>query len=211
MADLILFDLDGTLTDPEEGITNSVVYALKTYGIEETNANCRRFIGPPLGPELQKVYGLDPRESVLRFREYFEVKGIYENKLYPDTIRVLETLKKAGKTLAVATSKPEVSAEIVLKHFGIRQYFDGVFGASLDESKVHKADIIQEALDAFPGQSAIMIGDREHDILGAKAHGLPSIGVLSGFGSRQELEDAGADIIVNSLADTLPCLLDEKS
>ena len=148
---------------------------------------------------------------MLRFREYFEVKGIYENKLYPDTIQVLETLKKAGKTLAVATSKPEVSAEIVLKHFGIRQYFDGVFGASLDESKVHKADIIQEALDAFPGQSAIMIGDREHDILGAKAHGLPSIGVLSGFGSRQELEDAGADIIVNSLADTLPCLLDEKS
>lgn len=211
MADLILFDLDGTLTDPEEGITNSVVYALKTYGIEETHANCRRFIGPPLGPELQKVYGLDPRESVLRFREYFEDKGIYENKLYPDTIQVLETLKKAGKTLAVATSKPEVSAEIVLKHFGIRQYFDGVFGASLDESKVHKADIIQEALDAFPGQSAIMIGDREHDILGAKAHGLPSIGVLSGFGSRQELEDAGADIIVNSLADTLPCLLDEKS
>ncbi len=211
MADLILFDLDGTLTDPEEGITNSVVYALKPYGIEETNANCRRFIGPPLGPELQKVYGLDPRESVLRFREYFEDKGIYENKLYPDTIQVLETLKKAGKTLAVATSKPEVSAEIVLKHFGIRQYFDGVFGASLDESKVHKADIIQEALDAFPGQSAIMIGDREHDILGAKAHGLPSIGVLSGFGSRQELEDAGADIIVNSLADTLPCLLDEKS
>ena len=207
MASLILFDLDGTLTDPEEGITNSVVYALKTYGIKETPANCRRFIGPPLGPELQKVYGVDPRESVLRFREYFEERGIFENVIYPDTEAVLQRLKSAGKKLAVATSKPEVFAEKVLEHFGIRKYFDGVFGATLDESRVQKPEIIHEALNAFPGLDAVMVGDRMHDIQGAKASHIPSVGLLSGFGSRQELEEAGADHIVSSLTDTLPLLL----
>lgn len=208
MADLILFDLDGTLTDPETGITNSVVHALRYYGIEEDPKNCRRFIGPPLGPELQKVYGVDPVESVLHFREYFEDKGIYENVLYPDTIRVLEALKAAGKTLAVATSKPEVFARRVLAHFGIDQYFSAVCGASLDESKVQKPEIIAEALAQFPGRSAIMVGDRKHDIEGAKANGIPSVGLLSGFGSRQELEAAGADHIADSLTDALGVLLD---
>lgn len=207
MADLILFDLDGTLTDPEEGITNSVVHALQTYGIQESPSRCRRFIGPPLGPELQAVYGVDPVESVLRFREYFEQKGIYENKLYPDTVSVLKALREAGKTLVVATSKPLVFAERILNHFGIRQYFDGVFGATLDESKVLKSEIIADALAAFETRPAIMVGDRLHDIQGAAENGIPSVGLLSGFGSRQELESAGVDYIRTSLTDALDLLL----
>ena len=207
MVDLILFDLDGTLTDPEEGITNSVVYALQTYGIQESPSRCRRFIGPPLGPELQAVYGVDPVESVLRFREYFEQKGIYENKLYPDTVSVLKALKEAGKTLVVATSKPQVYAERILDHFDLRQYIDGVFGATLDESKVLKSEIIADALAAFDQRPVVMVGDRLHDIHGAAENGIPSVGLLSGFGSRQELESAGADYIRSSLTDALDLLL----
>lgn len=211
MTDLILFDLDGTLTDPEEGITNSVVHALKQYGIQEDPKNCRRFIGPPLGPELQKVYGVDPVDSVLKFREYFEHRGIYENELYPDTVASLERLKAAGKTLAVCTSKPEIYAGQVLEHFGIRKYFDGVFGATLDESRVLKADIIQDALSTLKTKKAVMIGDRLHDVEGAHANGIPAIGLLSGFGSVEELQKAGADHITSNLTEATDLILQEQN
>jgi phosphoglycolate phosphatase len=196
--DGILFDLDGTLTDPEAGITHSVVYALKKYGIEEKPENCRRFIGPPLGPELASVHGVDPKESVLFFREYFEKQGIFENELYVQTVPVLTALKAMGIPLYVATSKPQLYAKQVLDHFDLNQYFDEVAGASLDESLVEKADIIHGLLENKTG-TFLMVGDRKHDIEGAKANGILSAGVLSGFGSEGELKEAGADFILKDL------------
>lgn len=200
MNELILFDLDGTLTDSSEGITKSVVYALKQFGIDEKPENCLRFVGPPLGPELHKVYGIDPDKGVLAFREYFEKQGIYENKLYPNTLETLKKLKENGHTLCVATSKPEVMARRVIAHFGLDKYIEKVYGASLDEKKSAKADIIQEALDDHPGMSAVMVGDRMHDIIGAKKCGIFSIGIPSGFGEPDELEKAGADIVLRDIS-----------
>lgn len=202
MFDTVLFDLDGTLSDSSLGITNAIVYALKKYGIEEKHENCLRFIGPPLGPELQKVYGLkDPKEAVDFFREYYADKGWHENELYPGIKEVLKDLKNQGKTLLVATSKPEFFAKQILKHFGIFNYFDGVFGASMDESKVHKDEIIEEALSSVNYNKAIMVGDREHDVLGAHKNNIPCAGVLYGFGSKEELENAKADYIIANIQD----------
>lgn len=202
MFDTILFDLDGTLSDSSLGITNAIVYALKKYGIEEKHENCLRFIGPPLGPELQKVYGLkDPKEAVDFFREYYGDKGWKENELYPHIKEVLKDLKNQGKTLLVATSKPEFYAKKILEHFGILPYFDGVFGASLDESKVSKDEIIEEALSSVNYKKAIMVGDREHDVIGAHKNHIPCVGVLYGFGNKKELEAAKADYIINKIVD----------
>lgn len=203
MKKLILFDLDGTLTDPSEGITKSIVYALKHYGIEEKPENCLKYIGPPLGPALEEDYGVPGAAAVQKFRERFEKKGIYENILFEETIPVLAELKKRGHILCLATSKPQFMAERVLSIFGLTKYFDGVYGATADESKVTKADIIHDALAAHPGLEAFMIGDRKHDIKGAKANGITSIGIHSGFGDPDELEKAGADIVLDNLTGLL--------
>lgn len=199
MKKLILFDLDGTLTDPSEGITKSVVYALKQYGIEEKPENCLKYIGPPLGDALHADYGVPGYEAVLKYREYFEKQGIYENVLYDATVPVLTELKRRGHVLCLATSKPRPMAVKVLEIFHLTDFFDGVYGATLDETHVTKADIIQDALAAYPGLPAIMVGDRKHDIEGAKANGIVSAGIHSGFGEPDELEKAGADYILDSL------------
>ncbi|HEM4767861.1 TPA: HAD family hydrolase [Streptococcus suis] len=213
MYQTILFDLDGTLTDSGQGILNSVAYALEKMGIEEPDtANLNRFIGPPLYESFSRFYQLSPEDTqsaVDAFRVYFKEKGMFENQLYPGIIPLLEELRTAGKTLVIATSKPEIFAKQILEHFGIAHYFDVIAGASLDSSRISKADVIGHAinqLEAFP-KHAVMIGDREHDIEGARRHQLPAIGVLYGYGSKQEFEKAGATMIVETVQDLKKVLL----
>ncbi|HEL2441153.1 TPA: HAD family hydrolase [Streptococcus suis] len=213
MYQTILCDLDGTLTDSGQGILNSVAYALEKMGIEELDtANLNRFIGPPLYESFSRFYQLSPEDTqsaVDAFRVYFKEKGMFENQLYPGIIPLLEELRTAGKTLVIATSKPEIFAKQILEHFGIAHYFDVIAGASLDSSRISKADVIGYAinqLEAFP-KHAVMIGDREHDIEGARMHQLPAIGVLYGYGSKQEFEKAGATMIVETVQDLKRVLL----
>lgn len=207
MYQTILFDLDGTLTDSGQGIINSVAYALDQMGIEEPDlASLQRFIGPPLYESFARFYQLNPADTqaaVDAFRVYFKEKGIFENQLYDGVIPLLEALTEAGKTLAIATSKPEVFAKQILEYFGIAHYFDVIAGASLDSSRIRKSDVITYALAQldYDPQTSIMVGDREHDIEGAKANQLDSIGVLYGYGNRQELEKAGATMIAETLLD----------
>ena len=196
--DSFFFDLDGTLTDSGPGILNAIVYALDTYGISVPDKNSLRpFVGPPLHESFQQFYGFDREkslEAVGRFREYYNVTGIFENSVYPGIPELLESLRAAGKTLLVATSKPETAARRVLEHFGLQQYFHGVTGATADSSLVKKADIIAHMLreQRLRGGDVLMVGDREHDVLGARANGMDCLGVLWGYGSREELLSAGA-------------------
>lgn len=209
----VLFDLDGTLTDPGEGITNSVAYALKKFGIEvKDTATLYKFIGPPLQESFEKYYGLseaDAKLAIQYYREYYKPKGIYENHLYDGIEEMLFSLKERGKKLLVATSKPEAFAVEILKYFHIYEYFDFVGGASMDEKRVKKAEIIEYVRNCckIPDVSAaVMIGDREHDIFGAKENQMDSIGVLYGYGDRPELENAGASYLAEGVKDILELL-----
>lgn len=204
----ILFDLDGTLTDPAIGITNSVMYALEKYGIEVSDrSELYKFIGPPLGDSFENYYGFSKEESKMAveyYREYYRDKGIFENLVYDGLEDLLKTLKDNSKILIVATSKPEVFAKQILEHFNIAKYFTYIAGSNLDGTRVKKYEVIKYALEScniIDLAKAIMIGDREHDIIGAKEAGINSIGVLFGYGDRNELEKAGADIIVETVSD----------
>lgn len=212
MYHYILFDLDGTLTDPKEGITNSVAYALKYYGIIENPDKLVPFIGPPLHESFMVYYGFEEdkaMEAVEKYREYFADRGIFENKLYLGTETLLKTLKAEGKKLALATSKPQVFAQQILEHFHIDSYFDVVAGSNLDGSRTKKSEVIEEVFARFAALNGqlpdkteyVMVGDRLHDIEGAKAAGIESIGVTFGYGGRKELSEAGADFIADSFAE----------
>ena len=210
MYDYLFFDLDGTLTDPGMGITNSVAYALKKWNIEaESRESLYRFIGPPLADSFQQYYGFTPEDSLKAvddYREYFRDKGLYENEVYEGVEDLLKELRARGKKLAVATSKPEVFAVRILKHFGLDGYFDVIAGATMDSSRSKKADVIawaMECLGEVDLSRSVMIGDREHDVLGAKQVGMDSIGVLFGYGDRAEHEKAGATWIAETVADIL--------
>lgn len=203
---IYLFDLDGTLTDPGVGITNSVMYALDKFGIHETDrANLYKFIGPPLLDSFQMFYGMAPdqaEQAVAAYREYFSVTGLFENQVYDGIPELLQALREKGKTLVLATSKPEIYAVRILEKFDLAKYFHFVGAASLDSSRSQKADVIRHALhlcgDPAP-DTVVMIGDRKHDIVGAIKNGIESIGVLYGYGDRPELEQAGADAIALSV------------
>ncbi len=284
--DILLFDLDGTLTDPMVGITKSVQYALRHYGIiEEDLTRLIPFIGPPLRDSFQKYYGFSKEqasEGVLVYREYFSEKGIFENKEIPGIREMLEALNAQGKKLYVATSKPEVYAKKILEYFSLDHFFTFIGGADFGETRVNKADVIRYVLEktglccpdkeeadrseraelakntdtaeaaegtntaersktaegtntaerseaakgtntkekSKPAEGTdtskrtelrkkkiVMIGDREHDILGAKENGIQSVGVLFGYGSRRELEEAGADRIAETVEDLIHSLL----
>ena len=205
---VILFDLDGTLTDPGVGITNSVAHALAKYGISvEDRAELYKFIGPPLTESFEKFYGFsseEAKQAVEYYREYYKVKGIYENSVYAGIEKLLETLNENGKTLIVATSKPEIFAKEVLRHFGLDKYFFYIAGGNLDGTRTVKAEVIDYALNAggvADKSTVVMVGDREHDIIGANKNGVDSIGVLFGYGSREELEAAGASYIAETVED----------
>ena len=206
--DVLLFDLDGTLTESGIGITRSVAYALRKHGIEETDqAKLDRFVGPPLIDSYIRWYGFTPeqaRQGVDDFREYFERQGMFENRVYDGVVPMLEGLKAAGVRCVVATSKPEQYAVQILERFGLLPYFDYVAGATMDERRTNKAEVIAYAMERItPGSRVVMVGDREHDILGAKAHGLDSVGVLYGYGSREELETSGATYIAATAEEIL--------
>ena len=203
----IFLDLDGTLTDSGEGIMNSVAYSLRKFGIEETNREkLRTFIGPPLFASYIREYGFDHEKALLAvdyYREYFAPKGIYENRPYDGIPELLDALKKDGRKLYLATSKPEPYALEIVKHFGLWQYLDGLFGSTMTEERTKKEEVVAYALEntGIDRRDVVMIGDRSHDIIGAKANGVASIGVLFGYGSREELEGAGADVIAETVDD----------
>lgn len=266
----LLFDLDGTLTDPMVGITKSVQYALRRYGIEEPElTKLTPFIGPPLRDSFMKYYQFSKEqadEAVWVYREYFAEKGIFENEELPGIRSMLERLQKAGKVLLVATSKPEKFARQILEYFQLDSYFTFIGGADMGETRVKKEDVIryvmehqwasshiclesdQQKTDAQkqdqqkadpqkPDQQkpdhqkpdeqkpdpqkkdfqavmawkaeAVMVGDREHDVIGAKINGIQSVGVLMGYGSREELELAGADRIASDAEELTRILLED--
>ena len=199
MYDTILFDLDGTLVDSGLGITNSVAYSLKRFGIEVWDrTELYRFIGPPLHESYENYYGFSPekaKEAVEVYREYYRKKGIYENKVYDGILDLLMRLYHAKKKLIVAASKPETFAKQILRHVRLEEYFSYIAGSNLDGSRTKKEEVISYALAAggvTDLKKAVMVGDREYDILGAKKAGIDGIGVLFGYGSREELCKSGA-------------------
>ena len=209
----ILFDLDGTLTDSGMGIVNSVAYSLQKKGIDvEDKVGLLKFVGPPLIESYCRYYGYSMEEAVEMvdiYREYYGTKGLYENSVYEGMEEVLKVLKERGKVLIIATSKPEEYARQIVEHYGLSKYFMYVAGSNMDETRTKKAEVIAYALESCNIQNmneVVMIGDRKHDVLGAKAMGLDSIGVLYGYGSREELEAAGADRIVESAEDLIRIL-----
>lgn len=213
----ILFDLDGTLTDPQEGITNSIKYALKHYGIVENDYNVLlSFIGPPLVDCFCEKYGFDKEtafDAVLKYREYFiEQKGMFENKVFDGTVELLESLKRNGVKCILVTSKPEPQAIEILKHFGLFKYFYDVCGASNDEKRSKKNDVLEFAINKnnIKISDAVMVGDRMFDISAANQFSMDSIGVTFGFGSRKELETAGATEIVTSMSELIGILCDTE-
>ncbi|MBR5809238.1 MAG: HAD hydrolase-like protein [Clostridia bacterium] len=214
MFDLILFDLDGTLTDPKEGITNCVKYALEHFGIEENDeATLLSFIGPPLYDSFRGLYGFsheDANLAVEKYRERFSVTGLFENRVLDGAEEILKALKEAGKTLALATSKPLVFAERIVDHYGLSKYLDFIVGADLKGGINYKDEVINEVLRiAKPDDlsKVVIIGDRKHDVLGAKKCNISSIGVKCGYAEENELEDAGADFIFKNLAEVQDFLL----
>ncbi len=205
--DYVIFDLDGTLTDNGIGITNSVTYALKKYGITPPpREELYKFVGPPLVNSFMEYYGLTPENAqkcVLYYREYFNDKGIRENVILPGAKELLIRLKNDGYTLILATGKPEAAAKIVLENFGISEYFSCVCGVDPYDKLLTKAEVIARALEvsgADPSRS-VMVGDRMHDVIGSKAFNIPCIGVTFGYGSEEELKNAGAVFLAHSFDD----------
>ena len=208
----IIFDLDGTLINSEEGITKSVEFALHKMGIDCKREELLYFIGPPLKSSFEDKYNFnEPQvaEAITYFREYFATYGISQHELYDGMTDVLKTLKQQGKTILLGTSKPEEFAKKILDQYDITRYFDYICGASMDEVRSEKADVLAYALELSKItelDNCIMIGDRKHDVLGAKSVGIETIGVTFGFGDREELEKAGAKYIVNTAEEIITLL-----
>ena len=207
MKKILFFDLDGTLTDPGVGITNSVAYALRKFGIEvPEREKLYSFIGPPLYDSFREHFGLSHEDAELAidyYREYFAPKGKLENTVYDGIPELLSELREAGKTLVVATSKPEKFALEILEHFDLLKYFDRVYGATMDEKRNKKDAVIAYALEEMKLSSddVVMIGDRKYDIEGAHKNSMEAVGVLWGYGDRKELESENAEYIAADVAE----------
>lgn len=204
----ILFDLDGTIINSEEGITKCVQYALKAYGIDEPDRKkllC--FIGPPLDPIFREKYGMTEEkawEAVEKYRERFDVKGIFECCLYDGVRESIARLKQAGYVLALASSKPETACRRILEHFSMTEYFDEVVGSTLDGTISTKQEVLEElgrrmADEEISKEEMCLIGDTKYDAAGAKAFGIRCIGVSYGFGTREELLAAGAEAVFDRI------------
>ncbi len=194
----VLFDLDGTLTDPAEGITNALMHAQRRLGMAVSPREALYvFIGPPLIETFMSEWGLTRAKSeqaLVYYREHFSTKGLFENVPYEGIGQALAELKRAGLRLFVATSKPEPLSLRILEHFDLLPYFEAVAGSTMDEQRTKKGEVIAYALQTFhldPAET-VMVGDRKHDVIGARENGLPCLGVLYGYGSREELTEAGA-------------------
>lgn len=213
MYQTILFDLDGTLTDPGLGITNSVMYALEKMGYAvPPRKELYKFIGPPLHDSFREYYGMtdeQAEEAVRQYRVWFADRGLYENEVYAGIPEMLEALTGAGKRLVLATSKPEKFAKIIMAHFGLDKWVPQIAGSTFGTDRSKKGQVIAYALKEFAidPASAVMVGDREHDIFGGKENSLPGVGVTFGYGDRAELESAGAVAVAESPAELLEILL----
>ena len=199
----ILFDLDGTLTESHVGIVNATLYALKHYGIEETNPEkLLKFVGPPLEESFAEHYGFSPEkawEAVGVYRQYYSQKGKYENKPYEGIEEMLIKLKEYGCLLAVATSKPQEMAVDILQKYHLAQYFEVICGAAMDGSRNKKSDIMSDALSFLGAEKSrvLMVGDRKFDVGASKELGVDSVGVLYGYGDEQELKTFGATYLAS--------------
>ncbi len=213
MFKYILFDLDGTITDSQEGITKSAQYALKCVGVEENDlSKLIRFIGPPIKYSFMTFYGLSEEQAeygLKKYRERYEPIGIYENSLLEGAEELFSALKKANKKIALATSKPQPFAEAILKHFGVYDYFDFVNGADMSDKK-SKTGIIDGCIRYFGGNRGeyLMVGDRNYDVLGSRDNGIACVGVkFFGYAERLELERAGAAFIIDRVEDLKKLIL----
>lgn len=220
MKKYLLFDLDGTLTDPKRGICTCVQYALEAFGIHEPDLDrLEPFIGPPLKESFMEFYHMEAGQAeaaVEKYRERFREKGIFENKVYRGIPAMLRTLQARGMVLAVASSKPTVFVRRILEHFRIDKYFSVVVGSELDGARTQKDQVVKETLrQMFQGRKVeraqvYMIGDRRFDVEGARAAGVESVGVTYGYGGMEELKAAGADYIVRSVEELERFLLRES-
>lgn len=209
MYQYILFDLDGTITDSRRGITKSVQYALKHFGIEESNLDkLLPFIGPPLRASFMKYYHFSAKDAeiaVATYRIYFQAEGLYDNDLYEGIEALLKNLKSQNKIIAIASSKPEVFVKKIIEYYGLDGYFTEIVGSELDGRREKKEEVVAEVLerliqlDKSRYKECIMIGDRKFDIEGGIKNEIASMGVTYGFGSRKELEKAGATYVVETV------------
>lgn len=213
----LLFDLDGTVTDPKVGITTCVQQALRWFAIEEPDLNqLESFIGPPLLDSFMEFYHLSEeqaKKAIEIYRKRFSEVGLYENEIYPGMKELLAALKAEGKILAVASSKPTVFVKKILKYFEIDCYFDVVKGSNLDGTNTKKEEVIQSVLDSFDLHSCdevMMIGDRKFDVMGAHKLGMKVVAVSYGYGSVEELQEAGADVIVSTVKELQMTLCNGK-
>lgn len=203
---IILFDLDGTLTDSSQGIINAIVYALKKMGVNDYDMSLlKKFLGPPLHESFEKFFHFDKKESlqaVEYYREYFSTKGLFENKVYCGITDLLKTLKENGNTLILATSKPQPFTDRIMQHFDLVKYFDFIAGSNMDTTRSKKAEVIEYAItecNIKDESSVVMVGDRAEDMIGAQTVGIDSIGVEYGYGTFDELENAGATYIAKTV------------
>ena len=211
MYKAILFDLDGTLTESGEGITKCVQYALEKLGKPEENLKkLEVFIGPPLMEQFMKYAGLDEEtavKAVKYYRERYSNVGIFENKPYPGVENMLQELKRKKYILAVASSKPEDYVKQILDHFHLTEYFDEIVGSEMNGARTSKSEVIEEALKRInmsdKRNEVLMVGDKEHDVLGARAAGLDCVAVAYGYGTQEELTEANPLKIVDSVDELL--------
>lgn len=201
----IFFDLDGTLTDPAPGITNAIIYGRKKWGLPcGPNEEYLKFIGPPMPQSYVDFWGMSPEEAVeflKAYREYFSTVGLFENKVFPGIPELLKKLKNAGCRLYIATTKPTVYSVQIAEKFGFAEYFEIISGCGLDGTRGEKWEVIDYARQVCGADmsKAVMIGDRLHDVEGARICGIDCIGVSYGYGGRAELEQAGALHVVDTV------------
>lgn len=207
--DTIIFDLDGTITESELGITNSIKYSLNYFGIQKERESLKRHIGPSLSMTFREYLGDDEEQiklAIEKYREYYTAGGMLENIVYDGVEETLKELKKRGKTIILASSKPMVFCQKILDHFDLSKYFDFIGGSNLDETRTKKVEVIEFSLENInkkADENALMVGDREYDIFGAKELGIDSVGVLYGYGDYEELKNAGATYIIEKIDDLL--------
>lgn len=205
----IIFDLDGTITESELGITNSIKYSLNFFGIEKERESLKRHIGPSLSITFREYLGDDEEKiklAIEKYREYYISGGMFENIVYEGVENTLKKLKERGKTVILASSKPMVFCQQILEHFNLDKYFDFIGGSNLDETRTKKVEVIKFSLENInkkADDNALMVGDRRYDIIGAKELNIDSVGVLYGYGDYEELKDAGATYIIEHVDDLL--------
>lgn len=212
----VLFDLDGTITDSKPGILNSIRYALNKYGLEvPSDEQLQTFIGPPLKEQFMVTFGLTEAQGVRlveAYREYYGEKGIFENSVYDGIPQLLHELKKHDLKILMATAKPELYAKRIAEHFEFDEYFDFIGGACMDGRRTDKYEVIEYVLESCritDRSRTVMVGDRRHDMEGAARAGIGSLGVLYGYGSREELIRAGAEILANDPQETAEIILSD--